>query len=387
MHTTSPAWSGALARFKAMLRSTLVASLTSLALAGAGYLGPGDEQLASGEYFDRVTFTGAAGDEVLVGVSSTEFDPYVIVVDATDNVLVQQGDGPGVGTNVRLALTLPSSGQFTVIVTSELPGEVGGYALTLAAPNQVASSGGLGKAGPTAPAPGARPATAAAPRTVTGTALDTFGRPIAGARVRIVPALTTGMVEVRTDANGRYVAEGLLDVPYRAQAWTFVEYGGEQLCLRLGMESPTDFDTFVPTDGAVRNFRLQLTGPIEDLRDTKEQFGAVLAVMDAWPYEDHGNRIELTFAPTGPLVDGSTIEPFVRVFDPDRDTIIRGLPLAPYRVSATLIEADGARLALGISPDTLAEPAAAANVDFTGDGECDLGSGVEWEYVYLGMPL
>lgn len=387
MNTTSSARPGALPRFTAILASTLAASLTTLALAGAGYLGPGDEQLASGEYFDRVQIIGAAGDEIVVELSSTEFDPYVMVVDAADNVLAQQDDGPGVGTNVRLTVTLPSSGQFTVIVTSAVPGEVGGYGLALAAPGQATSSGGaLGKSGPAQP--GAQPATAAGPRSVTGTAVDALGRPLADARVQIVPALTTGVVEVRTDASGRYVAEGLLDVPYRARAWTFVEYGGERLCLRLGMESPVDFDTFVPSNGTVRNFQFQHTGPIGDLRDTDEQFGAVLSVMDAWQYEDAGNTIELTFTPTGPLFDGSSIEPFVRLIDPDRDTIVRGLPIGPYRVSATLIEADGTRLAIGVTRDSFTEePTASTAVDWTGDGDCDLGSGVEWESMYLGTPL
>lgn len=38
---------------------------------------------------------------------------------------------------------------------------------------------------------------------VTGTVLDTRGRPIAGAKVWIRPALTTGLVETRTGADGR----------------------------------------------------------------------------------------------------------------------------------------------------------------------------------------
>src|SRR5690606_32696555 len=43
----------------------LVAAVASTASAGAGVLAAGDEKLSSGEYFDRVSFSGAAGDEVL----------------------------------------------------------------------------------------------------------------------------------------------------------------------------------------------------------------------------------------------------------------------------------------------------------------------------------
>ena len=152
------------------------------------------------------------------------------------------------------------------------------------------------------------------------------------------------------------------------------------------MESAVDFDTFVPTQGAVRNFRMQLTGPIEDLRDTPEQFGAVLSVYQAWPYEDAGNRIEFTFTPTGPLIDGTWSEPFTRVLDPDGTTQIRGLPIGPYRVGATLVAADGTRSQLGVAVDSITPPSPTIDVDWTGDGSCSLGSGVEWENIYLALP-
>ncbi|NLE80206.1 MAG: carboxypeptidase regulatory-like domain-containing protein, partial [Rhodococcus sp.] len=347
--------------------------------------------------------------QVTIDLSSTEFDPYLIVIDANEAVIAQEDDSPGAGLNVRLTVTLPSSGQFTAIVTSALPGETGGYSLSLSAPGQVGMGAAVGKQVPPAhqaaqpPAPAApqppiaptppaqpdapsQPLPPTRPRTVTGTVVDTQGRPIAGARVLIVPALTTGSVEVRSDANGIYVAEGLLDVPYRARAWVFVDHGGQRVCLRLGMESAVDFDTFVPTQGAVRNFRMQLTGPIEDLRDTPEQFGAVLSVYDAWPYEDAGYRIEFTFTPTGPLIDGTWSEPFTRVVDPDGDTVIRGLPIGPYRVGATLVAADGTRSPLGVAVDSISAPSATIDVDWTGDGSCSLGSGVEWENIYLELP-
>jgi len=384
-------------------------ALCSSALASVGVLGPGDEVLASGEYFDRIIFTGTAGSQVTVDLSSTEFDPYLLLIDANESVIAQEDDSPGAGLNVRLTVTLPRSGQFTAIVTSAQPGETGGYSLSLSAPGQVSADAPIGKqvppAGesaqtqppaapqpptapgqPTQPPAPTQPLPPTRPRTVTGTVVDTQGRPIVGARVLIVPALTTGSVEVRSDANGVYVAEGLLDIPYRARAWTFVDHGGQRVCLRLGMESPVDFDTFVPTQGAVRNFRMQLSGPIEDLRDTPEQFGAVLSVYQAWPNEDAGNRIEFTFTPTGPLIDGTWSEPFTRVIDPDGATEMRGIPIGPYRVGATLVASDGTRTPLGVAVDSLAAPSATIDVDWTGDGSCSLGSGVEWENIYLAMP-
>src|SRR5690606_24186241 len=104
----------------------------------------GDEQLTSGEYFDRVIFSGADGDEVVIELASTEFDPYLIVIDANENAVAQEDDSPGAGLNVRLAVRLPSTGQFTVIVTSALPGETGGYARSLAATGQSRPGGDVG---------------------------------------------------------------------------------------------------------------------------------------------------------------------------------------------------------------------------------------------------
>lgn len=372
---------------------SLVAAVVGSALAGAGLLGAGDEKLSSGEYFDRVSFSGGAGDEVLIELSSTAFDPYLIVIDANENVIAQEDDSPGAGLGVRLTVRLPSAGQFTIIVTSAYVGETGGYSLTLSAPGQPTNAGaGAGQTPEATPAtPVQPPATQVQPptsntqpRSVTGTAVDTQGRPIAGARVWVLPALTTGVAEVRTNADGRYVAEGLIDVPYRARAWAYVEYGGRQICMRLGMDSPADYDTFVPTAGAVRNFRMQLTGPIEDLRDLNEHFGGMIRVMSSRAFE--GNQLEFTFTPSGSLIDGSRIEPFIRTLDPSRDSDIKGIPVGPYRLSAAVVSPTGARRPLPLALDSFGEPSPSIDVDWTGDGSCSNSSGFDWVYVYPEFP-
>lgn len=354
------------------LAAALIMTLMAFtgALAGAGVLGAGDEKLSSGEYFDRVSFTGAAGDEVLVELSSTDFDPYLIIIDANDNVLAQEDDSPGMGLGVRLSFRLPTAGEFTLVVTSALVGETGGYRLVLSAPGQAGQ--------------GQPPTSNQQARSVIGTAVDTQGRPIAGARVWVLPALTTGVAEVRTDAEGRYRVEGLIDVPYRARAWAYVDYGGQQVCMRLGMDSPADYDTFLPTSGAVRNFRMQLTGPIEDLRDLNEHFGGMIRVMSSRAFE--GNQLEFTFTPTGPLVDGTRSEPFVRTLNPARDSDIKGIPVGPYRVSAAVVSPDGSRRPLPLALDSFDEMQAAVDVDWTSDGSCSNTSGFDWVYIYPEFP-
>ena len=382
----------------------LATMLAGFASAGAGHLGPGDAQLASGEYFDRVTFEGAAGDQVVIQLSSSAFDPYVIVLGPDERPLIEVDDSPGAGLGVNVTVQLPSAGQYTIIVTSAYAGETGGYALTISAAGSTPSAA-PGKS--TSPSPAQAPTQApqqtpsqtptqpavptpaptnTQPGTVTGTVVDTAGRPIAGARVWIQPALTTGLVEVRTDANGRYSASSLIDVPYNAKAWAYVEYGGRQLCLRLGMESPVDYDSFVPSHGAVRNFRWQLTGPIEDMRSLNEYFGGMLRVMSANAYASGGNRIELSFTPTGPRIDGSSVAPFTRTLDPARGTDVYDLPVGPYRVTATLVAGDGSRRPLRLGPDIFDTSRETLDIDWTGDGTCSNASGYSWAYAWLETP-
>jgi len=112
---------------------------------------------------------------------------------------------------------------------------------------------------------------------VSGVALDTRGKPIAGARIWVRPALTTGLLETMTDANGRDEVQGIARIPYRAYAWHQLQYRGKRLCLRLASENPADYDPFVPKEGVTRNFRWQLSGDIAPFSEDK--FGADLRVF------------------------------------------------------------------------------------------------------------
>ena len=61
------------------------------------------------------------------------------------------------------------------------------------------------------------------------------------------------------------------------KAWAQVNWHGRDYCLRLAMPSAGDYDSFVPSAGAVRNFRWQLTGRIPDLDD--QYFGGEVRLM------------------------------------------------------------------------------------------------------------
>ncbi len=359
----------------------LVLTLASVVWAGASTLAPGDEQLSSGEYFDRVTFSGAAGDVVAIELTSSEFDPYLIIIDSNEQVVAQEDDSPGMGLGVRLTFTLPSTGQFTLIVTSALPGETGGYHLSMSTPGQI------GKAPSSTPTAPSQPAITSQVRSVSGTVIDSLGRPISGAIVDINPALTTGHVRTTTDANGRYVAEGLIDVPYHAYAWAYVEYNGRQICLRLGMESPTDYNSFVPIHGIQRNFVMQFSGFMGVERDPDYQFGGTLKIHYAYAYRGNGNRFEVSFTPTGPIIDGTTAAPFTRTIDPETESV-HSVPPGPYVVTVTLVGRDGSRTPLRVkhASDYWGDHHDSVAIDWTGDGDCDYGTGLDWAEIYVEFP-
>ena len=371
--------------------------LSGLAFAEVGKLAPGDRQLSSGEYFDRYTYEGSAGEALQVAIQSDAFDPYLIILDEEENTLFEEDDSEGEGFNVKATFELPADGTYTVIVTSASPEETGRYELSLA------GSAAQGEA----PAQSSLPSTPETPTTsssgetsagtagsvtepvfnsVTGVILDTQGRPIEGAKVWIEPALTTGLVEVRTGADGRYSATSLVNVPYNAKAWTTVEYRGHRFCLRLGMPSGSDYDSFVPEHGAERNFQWQLTGPIEDLKEYNEYFGGMVRVMNAGYYLDKGKALELTFTPTGPLINGSTGSALTRTLDLSKESDVYDVPVGPYTVTAELVGFDGGRYPVQMGPDIFDTEYSEWNIDWTADGTCSNGNGVDWNYLWLDDP-
>lgn len=225
-----------------------------------------------------------------------------------------------------------------------------------------------------------------APYSVTGVAVDTQGRPIAGARVWLEPAVTTGLVEVTTDSSGRYLVTDLPNVPFYAKAWTEVDYNGERFCLRLGMPNPSDYDAFTPEAGVVRNFQWRLSGVIEDLRDYDGYFGGeVRLFLDG---DMRGGEVELTFTPTGPLIDGSTGQTLVRTLNVNEELMVYDLPIGAYSVTSVLLE-NGSRTPLKtgteLSWDGYEGQTDAAALAFTPNG-CGNGNGAERAFLYLSSP-
>jgi hypothetical protein len=218
--------------------------------------------------------------------------------------------------------------------------------------------------------------------TISGTALDTKGQPLANVLVWVEPALTTGLLKARTDGAGRYSVTGLAQLPYYALAWTEVSYRGKSYCLRLASARSGDYDSFVPSSAVTRDFRWQLTGPIPDVDD--QYFGGEVRLQGdgSAPASD---SVEVRFTPTGPLIDGSAGRTITRTTS--AYGMIQDVPAGPYTASATLIAPGGKRSALKVGR-AFGAGADAMPLEFDPitTPSCSSGSGLARAFIYWTYP-
>lgn len=219
----------------------------------------------------------------------------------------------------------------------------------------------------------------ASPGSVQGQVLDTRGKPLEGVKVWIKPVVTTGVAEVLTDERGRYEVTGLPPVGYRALAWLQVPFAGQKFCYRLAHPKTSDYNTFNPRDGQVRNFKWQLTGRIPDNEDYSDlgYFGGSISPLqggfqDRWATQQ--DQIEFQLTPVGPLIDGSVGKAMTKTA-PARGMAL-DIPIGTYTVKATFVGANGKREALLVSDNKDANFGEAAKVNFTASqGSCTGTSG------------
>ncbi|MEB3882161.1 DVUA0089 family protein [Lyngbya sp. CCY1209] len=96
-----------------------------------GRLEEGDSVLPVDEsFYDLYMFEGEAGQRVILEMTSREFDPYLILMDAEGAELAQDDDSGG-DKNARIEVTLPESGIYTFLANSYEAGQSGTYQLRL----------------------------------------------------------------------------------------------------------------------------------------------------------------------------------------------------------------------------------------------------------------
>ncbi|MEA5418579.1 tetratricopeptide repeat protein [Spirulina sp. CCNP1310] len=112
-----------------------------------GELSAESDVLGDGRYVNLHTFTGRAGERIVIDLISDAFDAVLVLADREAKSLAQDDDG-GENSNARIVMTLPADGQYVILVLSYQAGEVGRYRLTV-------QSAVVNGAAPNAPVSGA----------------------------------------------------------------------------------------------------------------------------------------------------------------------------------------------------------------------------------------
>lgn len=95
-----------------------------------GTLSASDATISSGEYIDRYTVSGRAGETLTIRVESGAIDPYLLM-RGPDGFSEDNDDVSEADRSSELVVTLPSSGSYTIGVTSYSAGETGAYRLSI----------------------------------------------------------------------------------------------------------------------------------------------------------------------------------------------------------------------------------------------------------------
>jgi hypothetical protein len=70
-----------------------------------------------------------AGEAIIIELSSSEFDAYLVLMDPKFKGIAKNDDG-GKGSNAKITITLPTTGTYTVIVKAFEKGQQGSYTLS-----------------------------------------------------------------------------------------------------------------------------------------------------------------------------------------------------------------------------------------------------------------
>lgn len=97
-----------------------------------GRLASGQPQLSDGSYYEAHSLELNAGDRVIATMRSTEFDPYLILVQEQDSsfrTIAENDDFEGL--NAQVSARAETSGRYRLIANSAFARETGSYQLTV----------------------------------------------------------------------------------------------------------------------------------------------------------------------------------------------------------------------------------------------------------------
>lgn len=167
----------------------------------------------------------------------------------------------------------------------------------------------------------------------TGKVVDGQGKPIAGAAIYLDnAAFHDSYIKGTTKEDGSY------KIKVHMGAWVAYanfkkEYNGKTYSIQA---YPDNTDSFTE-DGAVRNFTWKLEGIDPD--DDSYFYGGRVTVHSANDFWENDEDIELTFTPSGPLIDGSKGKTLVLRYGErywEKYGYIEDIPVGRYMVTAVL---------------------------------------------------
>ncbi len=91
-----------------------------------GTLSEDDQRDIRGKYYDLLSFSVDAGDQIIIEVRSEEFDGYALLQNADGDILVENDDASG-SSNPRIEYLAAGGGELTLVVTSFSRDETGTY--------------------------------------------------------------------------------------------------------------------------------------------------------------------------------------------------------------------------------------------------------------------
>lgn len=108
--------------------------IASLPLDGqtiSGRLKPGGQVLANKTYVNLYAFEGKKGQQIVIEMTSKEFDPSLFLYLSSSSKLIEHNDDISpTNFNARIVATLPEDGIYLVLTNAFEVGEVGNYQLT-----------------------------------------------------------------------------------------------------------------------------------------------------------------------------------------------------------------------------------------------------------------
>ena len=94
-----------------------------------GRLDSNSQKASSGRYYNIHFFEGKTGEQLTIDLVSEEFDTYLVLADSEGNKIAEDDDS-NIEYNAKIIVTLPKTGTYAILVTSNQAGELGEYVLS-----------------------------------------------------------------------------------------------------------------------------------------------------------------------------------------------------------------------------------------------------------------